>query len=238
MVTILPRPRSGLTRLQAHVQKCKFLPVVLVGYSLTTVLLNSWDRALGWYFMSLVDVLDYFPSSHSGRATLLGYLTRLAPKIAAAAEANSGIWWLVMSNPTRSGNRLESSASSMFVYAFLKAVRKGYLDGATYKPVAKKAYDYLVANYVVKETDGTLGWLGTVQVGSLGSNGSFQVSKFINLILIICRNDFFHSVLHQRSKQKERSQGSLSIYLRFIRIRNSVPVRVLHGFFGGCLIMG
>ncbi|KAG8936955.1 hypothetical protein FRC03_000262 [Tulasnella sp. 419] len=141
---------------------------------ITGACIEVWDRALGWYFMSLVDVLDYFPQSHPGRAVILSYLKRLAPAVKAAAESSSGIWWLVMSQPGRTGNRLESSATSMFVYSFLKAIRKGYITKATYAPVAKKAYEYLVANYLVKETDGTLGWLGTVQVGSLGSNGTFE----------------------------------------------------------------
>ncbi|KAG8959530.1 hypothetical protein FRC03_007871 [Tulasnella sp. 419] len=140
----------------------------------TGACIEVWDRALGWYFMSLVDVLDYFPASHSGRATLLTYTTRLAAAVKASADPASGIWWLVMSQPGRSGNRLESSASAMFVYSLLKAIRKGYIPKADYINVAKKAYDYLVANYVVKESDGTLGWLGTVQVGSLGSNGTFD----------------------------------------------------------------
>jgi len=62
----------------------------------------------------------------------------------------------------------------MFVYALLKGIRMGYIDRATYLPTCTKAYAYITKTFVVKETDGTAGWLGTVSVGSLGSNGTFE----------------------------------------------------------------
>ena len=127
--------------------------------------------------MALVDALDYIPKTQAAYTKLLGFFTRLAPAIKASADANSGVWWLVMSQPGRSGNYFESSGSSMFVYALLKGIRMGYIDKATYLPTCTKAYDYLTKTFVVKESDGTAGWLGTVSVGSLGSNGTYAVSK-------------------------------------------------------------
>lgn len=132
-----------------------------------------WDRALGWYAMSLVDILEWFPQSNSGRATILSYLQRLAPALKNAADPTTGAWWLVMSQPGRSGNYIESSGSAMFVYALLKGIRLGYLDKATYFPVAEKAYKYIVKAFVVEESDGTLGFEGTVSVGSLSGNGDY-----------------------------------------------------------------
>ncbi|MBO5960776.1 MAG: glycoside hydrolase family 88 protein [Paludibacteraceae bacterium] len=45
-------------------------------------------------------------------------------------------------------NYLESSASSMFVYACLKGIRLGVLDKATYETKAKNAYQALITNFV------------------------------------------------------------------------------------------
>ncbi|KAG9079513.1 hypothetical protein FS749_008459 [Ceratobasidium sp. UAMH 11750] len=136
--------------------------------------LEVWDRALGWYAMALVDVLDVFPKSHPGWKELQGYLRRLAPEIVKAADKASGAWWLVMGWPGRAGNYIESSGSAMFVYSLLKGVRKGYLPKSNYVSAAKKAYEYLAKTFVVPETNGTLSWNGTVSVGSLGSNGTYE----------------------------------------------------------------
>jgi len=136
--------------------------------------LEVWNRAIGWYAMALVDVLEVFPKSHPGWNQLRGYLQRLAPEIVRAADQKTGAWWLVMGYPNRAGNYIESSGSAMFIYSLLKGVRKGYLSKSNYVKTAKKAYEYLEKTFVVPETNGTLSWNGTVSVGSLGSNGTYE----------------------------------------------------------------
>jgi unsaturated rhamnogalacturonyl hydrolase len=37
---------------------------------------NFWGRALGWYIMGLVDVLDYFPPDHEKYADMIAILNR------------------------------------------------------------------------------------------------------------------------------------------------------------------
>ncbi|GLB41009.1 putative glycosyl hydrolase family 88 [Lyophyllum shimeji] len=135
-----------------------------------------WDRALGWYFMAMVDVLDIFPESNSGYASIQNILRALAPKLRDAADLKSGVWWLVMTQPGRAQNYFESSGTAMFVYSLLKGVRMGYIpdsDGSIVK-AAKKAYQYMIANWVVANPDGTMDWTSTVEVGSLSGNGTFE----------------------------------------------------------------
>ncbi|KAL1744926.1 glycoside hydrolase family 105 protein [Schizophyllum fasciatum] len=135
-----------------------------------------WDRAMGWYMMALVDALDTAPHESDLSATLRTQLTALAPKVAAAADADSGVWWLVMSQPGRAGNYFESSGSAMFVYALLKGVREGYIDDADGAVVsaARKAYEYTVDEWVVDAGDGTMDWEATVEVGSLSGAGDYE----------------------------------------------------------------
>ncbi|KAF8994067.1 glycoside hydrolase family 105 protein [Cyathus striatus] len=135
-----------------------------------------WDRALGWYSMALVDVLDILPESSEGQTLVLNLLRTLVPHIRDAADKDSGAWWLVITQPGRAKNYFESSGTSMFVYSLLKAVRKGWIsdaDGSIVK-AAKKAYNYAVNNWVVANADGTMGWLNTVVVGSLDTTGDFD----------------------------------------------------------------
>ncbi|KAF9527223.1 glycoside hydrolase family 105 protein [Crepidotus variabilis] len=134
-----------------------------------------WDRALGWYLMALVDVLDIIPPSDAGRPKLLDILTTLAPRLRDAADPSSGVWWLVITQPGRAGNYFESSGSAMYVYALLKGVRQGYIldpDGSVVA-AAKKAYQYMTSHWVVANADGTMSWTNTVQVGSLDGNADY-----------------------------------------------------------------
>lgn len=139
-----------------------------------------WDRAVGWYVMALVDILEIMPSKYS--STFLAQIQPLAESLRDAADPDAGVWWLVMSQPGREGNYFESSGSVMFVYAMLKGIRLGYIsdsDGSILA-AAKKAYQYMLDNWVVEKADGTMDWLNTVSVGSLNSNGTFEVSIYFS----------------------------------------------------------
>lgn len=138
---------------------------------------HFWGRAIGWYAMALVEVLDYFPKDHPKRPELIRYLQRLAPVLAKYQDKNSGVWYQIMDQGTRQGNYLEASASCMFVYALAKGSRLGYLP-ANYTAVAKKGYEGILKTFVEKEKDGTLSLNKTVSVGGLGGNpyrdGSYE----------------------------------------------------------------
>ncbi|KAK0444243.1 glycoside hydrolase family 105 protein [Desarmillaria tabescens] len=132
-----------------------------------------WDRAMGWYMMALVDILEIYPKDKS---VFLDHLNTLVPRVRDAADSESGVWWLVMTQPGRTGNYFESSGSAMFVYAMLKAVRLGYVsdNDRSIVKAATKAYQYMIDNWVVDNGDGTMNWLNTVKVGSLDGNGTFE----------------------------------------------------------------
>ncbi|RDB26636.1 Unsaturated rhamnogalacturonyl hydrolase YteR [Hypsizygus marmoreus] len=135
-----------------------------------------WDRALGWYSMALVDVPEIIPITNAGHTVILDILKTLAPRIRDAADSMTGAWWLVITQPGRAKNYFESSGTAMFVYSLLKAVRLGYVaDGdGSIVAAAKKAYQYMVKNWVIPNTDGTMNWINTVIVGSLDTTGDFN----------------------------------------------------------------
>ncbi|WP_236668844.1 glycoside hydrolase family 88/105 protein [Hymenobacter rubidus] len=128
---------------------------------------SFWDRAIGWYAMALVDVLDYFPANHPQRPALVKALQRLAPVLEKYQDPKTGTWSLVMGQEGRKGNYAEASGSSMFVYALAKGVRLGYLD-KKYAAVAKNGYDGILKTFVATEAGGALAFNGTVSVGGLG----------------------------------------------------------------------
>jgi unsaturated rhamnogalacturonyl hydrolase len=138
---------------------------------------NFWGRAMGWYGMAMVDVLDYFPKDHPKRQEILAVLNRFAVAIQKAQDKKSGLWYEVMDKPDGEGNYLEASASSMFVYTIAKAVRMGYLD-ASFEKVAEKGYAGIQKTFLETDAQGVLHLNGTVSVAGLGGkpyrDGSYE----------------------------------------------------------------
>ncbi|WP_374759646.1 glycoside hydrolase family 88 protein [Dyadobacter chenhuakuii] len=128
---------------------------------------NFWARAIGWYAIALVDVLDYFPKDHPKRIELIQYIKRLAPVLAKYQDKQSGLWYQVIDQGNRKGNYLEASASCMFIYALAKGSRMGYID-ASFAENAKRGYAGALKEFVEIEADGLLSLNKTVSVGGLG----------------------------------------------------------------------
>lgn len=136
---------------------------------------NVWGRALGWYGMALVDVLDYMPEHHPGRDSLIAILNRFAEAVVKVQDAD-GTWFDVPNLPKEKGNYREASASCMLVYTLAKGVRSGYLPMRFAKAAGKGYAGILQAFYRVDDNNN--GHLeGTVAVSGLGGNpyrdGSF-----------------------------------------------------------------
>ena len=134
-----------------------------------------WGRAMGWYALALVDVLDYLPAEHPGRAGLIAILQRLADGVAKVQDDSTGVWWQVLDQRERAGNYLEASASCMFVYALAKGSRLGYLD-ETYKSVAAKGYQGILKEFISENADGTIDLNQICKSAGLGygRDGSYE----------------------------------------------------------------
>ena len=112
---------------------------------------SFWGRANAWYFLALVDILEVMPTNNTYYDTFKGYLTSLAAGIKKYQDETTGCWYQVMDKVPASltGNYLEASCSSIFTAGYLKAIRLGLLDKTTYEPVATKAYEGLVNQFMV-----------------------------------------------------------------------------------------
>lgn len=112
---------------------------------------SFWGRANAWYFLALVDILEVMPTDNAYYNTFKEYLTKLAEGIAKYQDTDTGCWYQVMDKVPASltGNYLEASCSSIFTAGYFKAIRLGLLDKATYEPIAKKAYEGLVNQFMV-----------------------------------------------------------------------------------------
>jgi unsaturated rhamnogalacturonyl hydrolase len=138
---------------------------------------HFWARAMGWYGMALVDVLENFPAGNKRKAELVSILSRFAEAVKKVQDPETGLWYDILDMPKAKGNYLEASASSMFVCAIAKAVRLGFLP-ASYLGVSVKGYDGIIKTFIETDATGQTNLKGTVSVSGLGGtpyrDGSYE----------------------------------------------------------------
>ena len=141
---------------------------------------NFWSRSIGWYMMALVDVLDYFPKDHPKYKMLVCDLNNISKSILKVQD-KSGLWFQVTDKGTSEGNYIESSGSSMFIYALAKGANKGYLPKKDLA-IANKAFDALIRDLIKTDPDGQIHITQACAVAGLGGkpyrDGSY--SYYVN----------------------------------------------------------
>lgn len=145
---------------------------------------HVWGRALGWYCMAAVDVLDLLPTGHPGCDSILNILRPLCGQLVKIQDPESGAWYQVLDCMGREGNYQETSCTSMFAYTFLKGALRGYLP-AEYWQYGVKAYEGLNKYFIRADDDGTISLTRVCGVAGLGGNpyrsGSFDY--YVNEII-------------------------------------------------------
>lgn len=138
---------------------------------------NFWGRAMGWYAMSLVDVLEHLPKTHRDYAAICAVLQRTLSALLAVQDEATGLWLQVLDGAGRRGNYVEASASCMVVYALAKGVRLGALPFERFAQAAEEGYAGILKRFISTDSDGLLTLNGTCEVAGLGNvpyrDGSF-----------------------------------------------------------------
>ncbi|MDD7621028.1 MAG: glycoside hydrolase family 88 protein, partial [Prevotella sp.] len=150
---------------------------------------SYWGRAVGWYFLALVDILEQMDkanlSSSNGYTTLKGYLAETADGLKARQDQATGGWYQILDEDgtysaseynngqshTTTNNYIESSATALFTAAYLKAIRKKYLDETTYKTVAENGYKCLINQFFSVDENGKVNIFGSCRSAGLGGKG-------------------------------------------------------------------
>ena len=136
---------------------------------------NFWGRAMGWYAMAMVDVLDYFPADHPARHEIIAMFQKLCASVVKYQDPKTGLWWQVVNQGGRKGNYLEATASSMFVYAMAKGINRGYLP-RSYEPAVLKGYCGIIEHLIKNDGNGKWSLTHCCSVAGLGDgrDGSFE----------------------------------------------------------------
>jgi len=105
----------------------------------TKVSAEHWARAIGWYAMTLINILDVIPKNQPNRGELIRILNQLATAFEKYQDKNTGLWWQVVDKGEVPGNWLETSSSSMYTFAMWMGVQRGFLP-KRFKDVALRGY--------------------------------------------------------------------------------------------------
>ena len=138
---------------------------------------HFWARAIGWYCMGLVDVLEHFPEDHAQHPKLVALLQRTLDAVLEVQDAETATWWQVLDLPEREGNYLESTASCMFSYALLKGANEGWLS-PEYGQQGRKSFEGILEHFIRTDTNGEIHLTECCSVAGLGGDpyrdGSFE----------------------------------------------------------------
>ena len=139
---------------------------------------HTWARALGWYVMAMIEVLDALPEDYARRGEVIDLFKRAMAAVVRYQDKESGVWYDVL-DVKDERNYLESTASSMFTYCLLKGARLGYLD-ESYREAGVKAYEGIIKHFIRVDADKTISLTNCCSVSGLGPDsnpkrdGSFE----------------------------------------------------------------
>ena len=130
---------------------------------------NFWLRSMGWYLMALIDCIDWMDEQlYESRRTLTDLFREAMAGILPYADPETGLFYQVIDRADVPGNYPETSGSAMVIYARLKGVRLGLLDGEVHLAPALAAFDGLTRKYLKQAEDGSWHLHGICAVAGLG----------------------------------------------------------------------
>ena len=107
-----------------------------------------WCRAMGWYGMAIIDVLEVLPKDQPHRAELISILRGLIKALAKYQDRQTGLWYQIVNEGSTAQNWLETSSSSMYTYIILTAVHRKYVSNK-YQRVADRGYKGVMSRVTV-----------------------------------------------------------------------------------------
>ena len=126
---------------------------------------HTWGRALGWFAMAIVEVLDALPNDYAKRQELIDILDNVLTQVMKHQDNSSGLWYDVL-DVKDPRNYLESTCSSMFAYCLLKAARLGYV-GNDKRQAGIRAYEGILKKFIRVNADRTISLTDCCEVAGL-----------------------------------------------------------------------
>jgi len=112
---------------------------------------------MGWFGMTLIEVLELLPANHPRRPQLIAQVNHLVKAWSNYQDKKTGLWYQIVDKGDNPSNWHETSSSSMYTYVTAMAIDRGYVN---------KSYRNMVNR----------GYLGVLTKISLDQNGDTNIS--------------------------------------------------------------
>lgn len=130
-----------------------------------------WGRAVGWYAVAILDILDDIPADHPAVQRLKKIEADLLKALVKYQDKETGMWYEVVDRPGEEGNWIESSCTCLFIYSYAKAIRTGVIS-EEFSEVVEKAYKGM-ENILYYDEEGNL-IIDKICVGTCIDEGTYE----------------------------------------------------------------
>ena len=96
-----------------------------------------WGRAMGWYAVAILDILDYLPAGHPRRQCFINAELDIINALVRFQDEETGLWYEVVDKGDKADNWLETSCTCLYTYAIAKAIKKGLIHKSFAKYIHK-----------------------------------------------------------------------------------------------------
>ncbi|MDR3218728.1 MAG: glycoside hydrolase family 88 protein [Dysgonamonadaceae bacterium] len=111
-----------------------------------------WSEGLGWYALVLVEALETIPENYPRYNEIKDIYIRLAKGLKKTQDPKTGGWYQVVDKTTHPDNWIDTSGSSMFVYAIQQGINLGILSKKGYKKVVENGYKSITSHAKVNKS--------------------------------------------------------------------------------------
>lgn len=111
---------------------------------------NFWLRAMGWYTMAMIDVLEKTDDKYPNKSKLEEIFVETIKSLINYQDNETGMWYQVIDKGSNPKNYLETSGTLMVAYSILKGCRLAILD-KKYEVHGTKAFDGTIKKYLLKK---------------------------------------------------------------------------------------
>lgn len=146
-----------------------------------------WGRAVGWYAVAILDILEYLPKIHPAIEKLKEIETDLLESLLNFQDKETGMWYEVLDKINEPDNWVETSCTCLFVYSYAKAARMGIIDCKKYESVIDRAFE------------------GLLKFCRYDDNGFFEIS---NICIGTCIDEGTYEHYINRAKIKNDLHGA------------------------------
>jgi unsaturated rhamnogalacturonyl hydrolase len=169
-----------------------------------------WCRAMGWFGMTLIEVLELLPRNHPKRQQLIAQVKQLVKAWANFQDKKTGLWYQVVNKGDNPENWLETSSSSMYTYVTAMAVDRGYIE-KKYRNVVQKGYAGVLTKISMGREDGQT-YLSDICEGTNVADLAYYFARKRNV------NDFHglgaFLIMNEKFMNKTLNGSSRSLFSR------------------------